>query len=407
VLIVGGVIAAEIQRGKKTQELLADLGTDAPDIAKDTLEELKKRGPKIQDELIQRTGSPRRKERMRAALLLGEVGTEKCGPALVALLNDEWLPVRRAAVWALGQVGYGEATSDLLGVVKDEEAEMDTRVVAVQSLSLLCMSGLGESDRKLCVPAMAQILARRPEMTDKELETIKKRLDDQKKAKLELEERKRTGKAKEEKEEEAPVEEETPEEDAIPEEPVPADTEIELRGQAVLLLGLTGVEEALPPLLEATSEVIEPAALVRQRACMAIADLAETPQPPAEAAETEEADPEASRAAPGVDHAREMALRLKRALDDGDPTVRMFAARALAKHVSFGDDLKALDETLNAKLAEMAQELTDLGESGYWVREAARSACSARHVAYAETEPAKDEAEPSTSLVSAGGTGGK
>ncbi len=386
VLIVGGVIAAEVQRGRKTRELLADLGTDASDIAKDTLDELRKRGPRIEDELIQRTGSPRRKERMRAALLLGEVGTAKSGPALVALLKDEWLPVRRAAVWALGKVGYQAAASDLLGIVGDDEAEMDTRAMAVQSLSLLCISGLGETDRKLCIPAMEQILERRPEMTEEALEAIHKRLEDQAKAKAELEERRRTGQPKAEEKEEAAKAEEPPAEDAVPEEPVPPDTEIELRGQAVLLLGLTGAEDALPPLLEATSEEVEPAALVRKNACIALADLPEPPR-----------DPQNSRA---------MALRLKRALDDGDPTVRMFAARALAKHASFGEDLATLDEALNTKLAEMARELTDLGESGYWVREAARTACSARHVAYAETEPAKDEASPTASLVSVGSTGG-
>ncbi|MBM3501573.1 MAG: HEAT repeat domain-containing protein, partial [Armatimonadetes bacterium] len=201
VLIVGGFIVAELQRAKKTQELLGDLGTDAPDIAKDTMEELKKRGPKIEDELIRRTGSPRRKERMRAALLLGEVGTPQAGPALVGLLHDEWLPVRRAAVWALGKVGYGPAASDLLGVVADEDAEMDTRVVAVQSLSLLCLSGLDVTDRKLCVPTMTAILERRPEMTEEALEAITKRFEDQAKAKAELEERRRTGKVKEEEEE--------------------------------------------------------------------------------------------------------------------------------------------------------------------------------------------------------------
>ena len=386
VLIAGGVIAAEIQRARKTRELLSDLGTDASDVAKDTLEELKKRGGRIEDDLIQRTRSPRRKERMRAALLLGDVGSEKSGPALVALLQDEWLPVRRAAVWALGKVGYRAAVSDLLAVVKDEKAEMDTRCLAVQSLSLLCMKGLDPADRKLCVPAMIKILERRPPMTEKALEAIDKRLADQAKAKAELKERQLTGKAKEE---EKPAEEPAEAKagkDAIPEEPVPADTEIELRGQAVLLLGLTGAEEALKPLLDSTKEEVEPAPLVRQYACMAIADMPELP-----------------REAEG---ARQTAMRLERALDDGDATVRMFAARALARHPSFGDEQKLLDEALNAKLAEMAQELTDLGESGYWVREAARTACDARHVPYAETETAKDEATPKTSLARVGGTGG-
>jgi len=386
VLIAGGVIAAEIQRARKTRELLGDLGTDASDVAKDALEELRKRGGRIEDDLIQRTRSPRRKERMRAALLLGDVGSEKAGPALVALLDDEWLPVRRSAVWALGKVGYRAAVSDLLGVVNDEEAEMDTRCLAVQSLSLLCMKGLEPADRGLCVPAMVKILERRPAMTEKALETIEKRLADQAKAKAELEERQRTGKPKEEKKEEEPEETKAEEKDAIPEEPVPADKEIELRGQAVLLLGLTNVPEALAPLLEATKETVEPAALVRQYACMALADMPELPS---------DAEP-----------ARETAMSLQRALDDGDATVRMFAARALARHPSFGDEQKLLDEALNAKLAGMAEELTDLGEPGYWVREAARTACNARHVPYKQTETVKREATPGTSVVSVGGTGG-
>jgi HEAT repeat protein len=388
VLIAGGVIAAEIQRARKTRELLGDLGTDASDVAKDTMEELRKRGGGIEGDLVQRTRSPQRKERMRAALLLGDVGSAKSGPALVALLQDEWLPVRRAAVWALGRVGHAPAVSDLLAVVKDEEAEMDTRCLAVQSLSLLCMKGLDSADRKLCVPTMAQILERRPPMTEKALEAIEKRLADQAKAKADLKERQRTGKPKEEaKAEPAETEEAKAEKDAVPEEPVPADKEIELRGQAVLLLGLTGVDEALKPLLESTKETVEPAALVRQYACVAIADMPEAPR-------------EAGAA-------RDTAMCLQRALDDGDTTVRMFVARALARHPSFGDEQKLLDDALNAKLAEMAGELTDLGESGYWVREAARTACNARHVPYKETETAKGEATPKTDLASAGGTGGK
>jgi HEAT repeat protein len=390
VLIVGGVVLAEHQRAKKTQELLAELGTDAPDIAKDTLDELRKRGARIEDELIQRTHSPRKKERMRAAVLLGDVGTAKSGPALVALLNDEWLPVRRAAVWALGEVGYAGAANDLLVVVRDEEAEMDTRCLAVQSLSLLCMAGMDEADRGLCAQEMTQILKRRPKITEEALETIKKRLADAKKAKAELKERQLTGKpkGKEEEKAEEPAAAETKEgEEAIPEEPVPADTEVELRGQAVLLLGLTGAKEALVPLLDSANEEIETSAVVRQYACMALADLPEVP--------SKEAD------------ARLMGLRLLRALDDGDASVRMFTARTLARHPSLGQGLKAVDEQLNRKLAEMAEELNDLGEPGYWVRAAARTACDARHVRYAQTETAKGEEKSQTSLVSASGTGGK
>jgi hypothetical protein len=265
---------------------------------------------------------------------------------------------------------------------------MDTRCLAVQSLSLLCRAGMEEADRGLCVPAMTQILERRPQITEKALEAIKTRLADAKKAKAELKERQLTGKPKEEeKEAEEPAKETKEGEETIPEEPVPADTEVELRGQAVLLLGLTGAKEALVPLLDSADEEIETSAVVRQYACMALEDLPEVP--------SEEID------------ARSMAMRLFRALDDGDATVRMFAARALARHASFGGGLKALDEQLNAKLAEMAEELTDLGEAGYWVRAAARTACDARHVRYAQTETAKGEGKSGTSLVSAGGTGGK
>lgn len=387
ILIVAGMIAAQHQRAKRTQELIDDLGTDSPDIAKDTLDELRKRGRGIEERLIQRTASPRRKERMRAALLLGEVGSEKCGPALIALLKDEWLPVRRAAVEALGKVGYLPAVNDLLAVVRDEEAEMDTRTLAVQSLSLLCMAGLGESERKLCVPAMAEILERRPKLTEEALETIGKRLADQAKAKAELADRESTGKPKQEKkEEQPPPAQEKAKDEELPEEPTPADKEVELRAQAVLLLGLTGAEEAFELLFDAANEEIEPAALVRQYACMAIEDLQEPPR--------------------DLSQARLMALQLKRALDDADASVRMFAARALAKHSSFGDELKIVDEAINAKLAEMAQELTDLGEPSYWVRQAARLACDARHVPYEKTRTVSDEEKSTTSLVSAGATGG-
>ncbi|MGQ9732713.1 MAG: HEAT repeat domain-containing protein [Candidatus Zipacnadales bacterium] len=344
VLIIAGVVAAEVQRAHKIAELLDDLDSDKPDVAMDTLQELRKRGHHIVDELLARTNSPRRKERMRAAILLGEIGAEKAGPALVQLLHDEWLPVRRAAVIALGSIQYLPAAGDLIAMVNDEQAEMDTRCLAVQALGKLCLGELSEADRGLIVLSLKKILERRPEVPPE---------------------------VEEEAAAEAPETPAEPAEEPIPPEPVPADTEIELRAEAVLTLGLTGVEAALEPLLESLSDRVEPSAVVRQYACMAVEDWPEVPS-----------DTKA---------ALKMGEALLKALEDDDATVRMFAARALARHSDFGDELEGLDKRIATKLAEMAVELTEGGEAGYWVREAARTACDSRHIPY-HKEPEEENA---------------
>jgi len=373
-LIVGAVVAAQYQRARKTAELLDDLDSDKSDLAVDTMQELVKRGQGVEDRLIEKLGSSRRKERMRAAVLLGEVGTPKCGPALVALLRDEWPPVRRAAIWALGTVGYGSAAPDLLGVVKDEEAQMDSRCLAVQSLALLCMGSLDQASRGLCVPAMTDILKRRPEVAPKKTEEETKAEDEAKKAEEEALKAKGY--------------------EPIPAEPAPTDAEVELRKEAVLLLGQTGAAEALAPLLASLDDRVEPSAVVRQHAAMALGDLAQVP-----------AD-EAS--------ARAMGQALLGALEDEDATVRMFAARALARHPGFGEQRdNVLDTKINSTLGEMAQELTDEGEPGYWVREAARTACDARSVSYESTKAgnegekgAKDDEKTKGPLTGSATTGG-
>ena len=74
VVVIAGAVWAHITREHKTAELLAELDTGEPDEAVDTMAALKARGG-IEDDLIQKTRSDRRKERMRAASLLGEVGT--------------------------------------------------------------------------------------------------------------------------------------------------------------------------------------------------------------------------------------------------------------------------------------------------------------------------------------------
>ena len=382
-LVLGAVIATQVQRARKTAELLDDLDTDASDVATDTMQELRKRGHRVEDQLIERTRSSRRKERMRAALLLGEVGTQKSGPALVGLLEDEWPPVRRAAVWALGKIAYQPAVSNLLAIVGDEKAEMDTRCLAVQSLSLLCMSGLDEADRRLCVPPMVTIMERRPKLTEEQLTTLR---ETKAKAKAEREAAKRGEVLEEEAAEAKPAETKAAEEE-IPAEPVPADTEIELRGEAVLLLGSTEAAEALKPLLHSADEEVEPAPLVRQHACMALGDLPEVPTDDVNA---------------GL-----MGHALLNALEDTDATVRMFAARALARHPSFGKVNAGVDTSANERLAEMAEELTSLGEPAYWVREAARTACDARHVPYQTERAEKTEAAPPEKVVRPVSTGGK
>lgn len=342
VLIAVGIAAAQWQRARKTVELLDDLDTASADLAVDTLHELKKRGHSIEDQLVARLKSDRRKERMRVAYLLGEVGRpEVCGPALVRALEDEWAPVRRAAAHALGKVGYAAAATPLLAMVQDEEEEMDTRCTAVQAIGLLGMSGnLDEVDRRICMPALAKILERRPEVPP----------------------------PAEEEEVAAAEEEAAPEEETLPEEPAPADTELELRKQCVLTVGLLNAPETFELLLPSIDDTVEPAAAVRECACMAIADVPELPADDTTAAL--------------------MGNRLLDALEDSAANVRLHAAMALARHTDFRTE--SLDDRINAALRGMAQELEAGGEPSYWAREAARVACSRRHVSLQETDEGEE-----------------
>jgi HEAT repeat protein len=139
---------------------------------------------------------------------------------------------------------------------------------------------------------------------------------------------------------------------------VPADTEVELRADAVLALGLLRTDLALQPLIESAKEAIEPSPVVRKCTCMAIEDLRDLPR----------------------DDTLRVTLgqALLRALDDSSPDVRLSAARALARHADFGNE--GLDTSINDMLKYMAQDLTEYGEPAYWVRAAARTACDARHI---------------------------
>jgi hypothetical protein len=234
--------------------------------------------------------------------------------------------------------------SQLLVVVHDEDQDMDTRCIAVQAIGALAQSrGLDEVDRKICVPPLAKILKRRPEVPPPE------------------EEEEEPAEAEEEDEEATEAEEE---EEALPEEPAPVDTEVELRIQCVLTLGLLHAPQAVEALLESTDDTIEPSALVRSHACTAITDLPDLPADDTEAAL--------------------MGDKLLDALEDSAADVRMHAAMALATHTDFRSE--AIDNRINDALKAMAQELIEEGEPFYWAREAARVACNKRHVALQETE---------------------
>jgi HEAT repeat protein len=337
VLIAVGFAVAEWQRARKTAELMDDLDTGNPDVAVDTLHELKKRGDSIEGELIARLRTHRRKERMRAAYLLGEIGNaERSGPVLARLLDDEWAPVRRAAASALGRLGYGPAFPQLLAMVQDEEQDMESRCIALQSIGLLALNrGIDPVDRGICVVSLVKILERRPDVPPPVDEEAAE-------------------------EEEAEGEEE---EEALPEEPEPADTEIELRKECVLALGLLDTPEALAALLESIDDTVEPAAIVRQCACMAIADLPDVPTDDKEAAL--------------------MGNDLLDALEDSAPSVRIHAVMALARHTDFRTE--SVDRRIDDALREMSQELVEEADASYWVREAARVACSRRHVSLQET----------------------
>ena len=359
VIVIGlGIVFAEVQRAAKTAELLEDLDHDSPDVAVDTMADLVERGSSIEGELAGLlSGSTRRKERMRAAVLLGRVGTpENAGPPLADSVtdDDEWPPVRRAAVIAIGQIGYLDGAPALLEIVKDEDQEMDTRSEAVKALGLLRMRGLGDAEATLAVRPLVDILNARP-------------------AVLAVDEEEEEEVADEEEEEAEEVDEDAVVEDPpIAVEAAPADKEIEIRRQCVLTLGLIGdaSSDGLTALFASADDTVEPAALVRQYACVAIEDLP--------------AVPEDARLK------REMAATLLGALDDADADTRMFACRACANHSTISKD--DVDPEINEKLAVMAAELIEEGELYYWGRIAAQTACNSRGVSISELNTSHETA---------------
>ncbi len=344
VVIGAGIVWAKVDQAEKRAEQLDDLDHDSSDVAIDTMAELAKHGSAVEGELIERLSSERKKERMRAAVLLGENGSpEKAGPALVEQLGDEWPPVRRASVVAIGNVAYLDGANALVGIITDTDQEMDTRSLAVQALCLLRMHGLADEDAELAVGPLASILEGRPDVPPKEPEVEEEEADE------------------DEGDDEA---EEVEEEDPPPAaEAAPADKEIELRRECVLALGAIGSDAALNAVFASADDEIEPAALVRQYACMAIEDLSRVPEDG------------------GVKQA--MANTLLGALEDEDSDTRMWACRALTRHPRISEN--DVDPEINEKLVVMAAELIEEGEAGYWGRLAAKTACDSRGLAVKET----------------------
>ncbi len=361
VVVLAGVVLAQVQRARKTVELLDQLSTTDAATAVDTMHELQKRGHGVEHALIVKLNSPERQERMRAALLLGEIGRpSRSGPPLLPLLADDWAPVRRAAAGSLGLLHVEGAVHPLLRMAQDPKEEMDTRSIAVRSVSLIAMKGnLDQTDRELCAAALPALLKGRPALTKDQVEAVQKGRADLAKrlanAALVAQGRRVPPEPKEaEKKKEAPK---LPP-GALPEEAPPPDDEIELRTDVVLALGLLQTDTAIQPLIDSCDEMTEPAPGVRKAACMAIEDLSDLPRDSV------------------------MKVRLGQALlhtlGDSSPDVRMSACRALAKHPDF--ETPGLDASINEMLQYMSAERTDYGEPGYWVRAAARTACDSRHV---------------------------
>ncbi len=382
VLVLAGVLLAQFQRERKTRELLANLHSDDTGVAVDTVRELKKRGPSLEGRLILRLNSYERRVRARSALLLGEVGRpSRSGPALLPLLRDEFDPVRRAAANSLGLLGYQDAVLPLLEVVRDDKQDMDTRSIALRALSVVALkTNPDRPNRELCIQALAKILGHRPAIKNKDLQKVKQARQDavQRRANAA---RTAAGSRVPQEKKAAEKPKPLPAPGALPEEPAPVDNEIELRADAALALSLLYTDSAVQPLIRSVNEVLEPSSTVRKSACLAIEDLRDLPRD------------DGLRALLGQ--------ALLRALDDSSPDVRMSAARALARHPVFG--IEGLDSSTNDMLRYMAQDLTEYGEPGYWVRAAARTACEARHIALPQAT-APVERQPGPREIATGST---
>ncbi len=365
VAVAAVIVFAAVQRAQKTHELLQDLYSGEPSKVVDAEGDLRKRGHGLEQALIAHAHAPAVDVRLAAAELLGDprIGRpDTSGPALLQLLRDGDVGVRRKAAAALGRLGVATAESmqALLDRVTDEEEDLKVRIVATRALGALHRSEHvrgPEGGFSEVVSALVKILEERPPVPPKEEEEAPAKEETEAQA------------------EEAQEKAETPAEaEEEPVEPEPADTTALLRGEIALTLGRISTHEAANAVIRSIDDEVEISADVREDACIALGDLNQT--------QTLLADAPMAQAA---------AEALLGALDDDAPNVRLHAAAALGRITSFSvprnvdaataQKLRDLDRDINEKIKTLALARTeDKGDPEYWVRKACQETAKLRGV---------------------------
>ena len=149
------------QRSVATQKLLADLpGNDYAKVM-DAMTQLAERGHRVVPALLTHLQASEPEARWRAAVLLGEVGTQATWQPLMAALKDGTPEVRSAAAMALGKLGAKDATSELVARVADEKEDVGVRISAARAAGLLGDKSASQAlqdvlrDRKVAFEALA------------------------------------------------------------------------------------------------------------------------------------------------------------------------------------------------------------------------------------------------------------
>lgn len=318
VIVIGGVYAiTRWQQARETKELLFLLHSEDHGEAMNAMSGLRERAGAIEGQLTKNLETGRDAVRWRSAVLLGSVRSIEAKKALENALTDDYDDVRMNAALSLGKLADRGAADRLALMAASEKEDIPVRTAAVRALILL------KSGPHL--PEVAEIAGQRPPLPPTEEEI------------------------------EAGAE-------------VPPDDTAQLRATAVAAVGVLGgiadeevagrvrdskgragssaADSALNVLEESINPELEPNPVVRQAACLGVADLVR--------GATE-------------DQVRSDAVRvLVQAYEDEEGDVRVAAIHALS--------LVSLPDSVQAEAAGRITEAKN--DDHYWVREAAIEAAS-------------------------------
>jgi HEAT repeat protein len=134
VILVGAWAGTGISRARKTGKYLEDLAGQKPDKVMDAMNELRLRGAAAGPAIVGLLGSGETTGKARAAWLLGIIGYAKAGDALTTALQDEAPDVRVAALQSLGHMRIAAAASAIQGLLADDKQDMLVRRAAAYAL---------------------------------------------------------------------------------------------------------------------------------------------------------------------------------------------------------------------------------------------------------------------------------